>query len=90
MGKLSNIIPGSYLRQDATQLLKQLKKNAEPLINTQRGRATEVIMGVEAYEKLEHEFAYPPFRLSSNISTGIGCSSFQTAFALSGRTKTSN
>lgn len=55
MGKLSNIIPVSDLRQDAAKLLKQLRKNDEPLIITQRGRATAVIIGVEAYEKLEHE-----------------------------------
>jgi prevent-host-death family protein len=55
MGKLSNIIPVSDLRQDAAKLLKQLKKNDEPLIITQRGRATAVIIGVDAYEKLEHE-----------------------------------
>jgi len=55
MGKLSNIIPVSDLRQDAAKLLKQLKKSDEPLIITQRGRATAVIIGVDAYEKLEHE-----------------------------------
>ena len=55
MGKLSNIIPVSDLRQDAAKLLKQLRKNDEPLIITQRGRPTAVIIGVEAYEKLEHD-----------------------------------
>jgi prevent-host-death family protein len=55
MGKLSNIIPISDLRQDAAKLLKQLKKSEEPLIITQRGRATAVILGVDAYEKSEHE-----------------------------------
>ena len=55
MRKLSNIIPVSDLRQDAANLLKQLNKNKEPLIITQRGRATAVIIGVEAYEKSEHE-----------------------------------
>ncbi|MEA2108934.1 MAG: type II toxin-antitoxin system Phd/YefM family antitoxin [Pseudomonadota bacterium] len=55
MGKLSNIIPVSDLRQNAAKLFKQLRKNDEPLIITQRGRATAVIIGVEAYEKLEHE-----------------------------------
>lgn len=55
MGKLSNIIPVSDLRQDAARLLKQLKKSDEPLIITQRGRATAVIIGVDAYEKLERE-----------------------------------
>jgi len=55
MGKLSNIIPVSDLRQDAAKILKQLKKSDDPLIITQRGRATAVIIGVDAYEKLEHE-----------------------------------
>jgi prevent-host-death family protein len=55
MGKLSNIIPVSDLRRDAANLLKQLKENDEPLIITQRGRATAVIIGVDAYEKIEHE-----------------------------------
>jgi prevent-host-death family protein len=55
MGKLSNIIPVSDLRQDAAKLLKQLRNSKEPLIITQRGRATAVIIGVDAYEKSEHE-----------------------------------
>ena len=55
MGKLSNIIPVSDLRQGAAKILKQLKKSDDPLIITQRGRATAVIIGVDAYEKLEHE-----------------------------------
>ncbi len=55
MGKLSNIIPVSDLRQDAAKLLKQLQNDKEPLIITQRGRASAVMLGVEAYEKLEYE-----------------------------------
>jgi len=55
MGKLSNIIPVSDLRQDAANLLKKLQNSKEPLIITQRGRATAVIVSVEAYEKSEHE-----------------------------------
>lgn len=55
MSKLPNIIPVSDLRQDAAKLLKQLRNNKEPLIITQRGRATAVIIGVDAYEKSEHE-----------------------------------
>ncbi|MCP3892485.1 MAG: type II toxin-antitoxin system Phd/YefM family antitoxin [Desulfobulbaceae bacterium] len=55
MGRLSNIIPVSDLRQDTAKLLKQLKNTKEPLIITQRGRATAVMIGVDAYEKSEHE-----------------------------------
>ena len=55
MGKLSNIIPVSDLRQDAAKILKQLQKNKDPMIITQRGRAAAVIIGVDAYEKFEQE-----------------------------------
>lgn len=55
MSKLANIIPVSDLRQDAAKILKKLNKDNEPLIITQRGRAAAVLMGVEAYEKSEHE-----------------------------------
>jgi prevent-host-death family protein len=55
MVKLSNIIPISDLRQSTAKLLKQLRNNKEPLIITQRGRATAVLIDVDAYEKSEHE-----------------------------------
>jgi prevent-host-death family protein len=55
MGKLTNIVPVSDLRQDTAKLLNQLNKNKEPLIITQRGRAAAVMIGVEAYEKSEQE-----------------------------------
>jgi prevent-host-death family protein len=55
MGKLLNIIPVSDLRQDAAKVLKKLRNNKEPLIITQRGRAAAVMIGVDAYEKSEHE-----------------------------------
>ena len=74
MGKISNIIPISDLRQDAAKLLKQLQNDKEPLIITQRGRATAVMLGVDAYEKLEHEKEI--LRLlakgEKEIETGIG------------------
>jgi prevent-host-death family protein len=55
MGKLLNIIPVSDLRQDAANILKRLRNNPDPLVITQRGRAAAVIIGVEAYEKSEHD-----------------------------------
>ena len=55
MGKLLNIFPVSDLRQDAAKILKKLRENEEPIIITQRGRAAAVMIGVEAYEKSEHE-----------------------------------
>ncbi len=55
MGKLSNIVPVSDLRQDTAKLLKQFQNSKDPLVITQRGRATAVIIGVDAYEKSERE-----------------------------------
>jgi len=55
MVKVMNILPISDLRQDAAKVLKKLRENKEPIIITQRGRAAAVIIGVEAYEKSEHD-----------------------------------
>jgi len=55
MSRLSNIIPVSDLRQSASKILKQLKNSNDHLIITQRGRATAVMIGVDAYEKSENE-----------------------------------
>jgi prevent-host-death family protein len=55
MGKLINILPVSDLRQEAAKILKKLRETNEPIIITQRGRAAAVIIGVEAYEKSEHD-----------------------------------
>lgn len=54
MGKVSNIIPISDLRQDAAKILRQIKNSDEPLVITQRGRAAAVMLSVEAYERSEH------------------------------------
>ncbi|MBI5232908.1 MAG: type II toxin-antitoxin system Phd/YefM family antitoxin [Deltaproteobacteria bacterium] len=55
MVKISNIIPITDLRQDATAILKRVTKSREPFIITQRGRAAAVIVSVEEYEHSRHE-----------------------------------
>ena len=55
MRKLMNILPVSDLRQNTAKVLKQLRENNEPIVITQRGRAAAVIIGVDAYEKSEHD-----------------------------------
>jgi prevent-host-death family protein len=55
MARLAKIIPISELRQDAAAVLKQLQASQEPLVITQRGRATAVILSVRAYERAERE-----------------------------------
>ncbi len=55
MTKIPQIIPVTDLRQDAAAVLKRLKSGKRPLVITQRGRATAVIISVEAYERSERE-----------------------------------
>jgi prevent-host-death family protein len=72
MGKLTNIIPVSELRQEAAKLLNQLNKNKYPLIITQRGRAAAVMIGIEAYEKSEQEKELLRVSSSNNMVHVIG------------------
>jgi prevent-host-death family protein len=55
MGKMPVIIPVTDLRQGAAKALKNIKASNEPAIITQRGRATAVLMSLEAYERSENE-----------------------------------
>jgi prevent-host-death family protein len=55
MGRLSNIIPVSDLRQDAAGVLKRLRNSHELVVITQRGRAAAVLVSVEAFERSEHD-----------------------------------
>jgi prevent-host-death family protein len=55
MAKIPAIIPVSDLRQDAARVLKDVKKSSEPVFITQRGRATAVLMSLDAYERSEAE-----------------------------------
>ena len=53
MAKIPAIIPVSDLRQDAARVLKDVKESSEPVFITQRGRATAVLMSLDAYERSE-------------------------------------
>ncbi len=55
MAKFPVIVPVSDLRQDAARVLKDAKKSQKPLVITQRGRATAVLMSLDAYERSEAE-----------------------------------
>jgi prevent-host-death family protein len=74
MRNLSNIIPVSDLRRNAANVLKQLQDNNVPLIITQRGLASAVIIGVEAYKRSEHdkEILYLLARGDREIEMGEG------------------
>ena len=55
MSKLPNMVPVTDLRQDATSILKKATTSRQPIIITQRGRASAVLVSVEAYEHSQHE-----------------------------------
>lgn len=50
MAKVPSIVPVSDLRQDAAGVLKRTRSSNEPVFITQRGRATAVLMSIEAFE----------------------------------------
>jgi prevent-host-death family protein len=55
MSALPTIIPISDLRQDAAGIIKRVAASDEPVVITQRGRASAVLVSVEAYERVQHE-----------------------------------
>ena len=55
MGKVPKLVPVSDLRQDVAAVLKRLQASREPMVITQRGRATAVLLSVETYERRERE-----------------------------------
>jgi prevent-host-death family protein len=55
MGKVPKIVPITDLRQDAAAVMDHIQKTAEPCFITQRGRATAVLLSLEAYERSQKE-----------------------------------
>ncbi len=49
------LIPITDFRQDAAGALAQVKNSHEPVFITQRGRATAVMLSVDAFQKGERE-----------------------------------
>ena len=59
MAKTPTLIPVSDLRQNSARVLNDTKKSKKPLVITQRGRATAVLMSLDAYERSEAEREAP-------------------------------
>jgi prevent-host-death family protein len=55
MARVPEIIPVSDLRQDAASVLKRVRRSADPVFITQRGRASAVLLGIDAFRRAEHE-----------------------------------
>ncbi|MEP6901817.1 MAG: type II toxin-antitoxin system Phd/YefM family antitoxin [Actinomycetota bacterium] len=50
---MKNIIPITDLQRQAGQIIGSLAKSDEPIVVTQRGRASAVIISVERYSEIE-------------------------------------
>lgn len=55
MPKIPDIVPVTDLRQDAAAVLARVRKSAQPVVITQRGRAAAVMVSAESYERAESE-----------------------------------
>ena len=55
MSKIPKIIPISDLRQNASDVVKDISASKQPVFITQRGRATAVMVSMQAYEESQHE-----------------------------------
>jgi len=55
VARIPAMIPVSDLRQGAAGALRRLRTSRQPLVVTQRGRATAVMVSVEMYERAERE-----------------------------------
>jgi len=55
MAQIPEIVPISDLRQDAAALIRRVHNSNEPLVISQRGRASAVLVSIEEYQKREKE-----------------------------------
>jgi prevent-host-death family protein len=51
------MVPISDLRQTAAGVLRRVRKSRQPVVITQRGRATAAMVGVNEYKRAERERA---------------------------------
>lgn len=74
MARIPSIIPVSELRQDAARVLEKTRSSDEPVFITQRGRATAVLMSIEAFERSanEREILRLLARGEREIASGVG------------------
>jgi prevent-host-death family protein len=55
VAKVPAIVPVSELRQNAAAVLKKARISSEPVFITQRGRATAVLLSIDAFERSEDQ-----------------------------------
>jgi prevent-host-death family protein len=74
MPEIPEIVPISDLRQDAARVMKRVCASKQPVVITQRGRASAVMLSIGAYERGEHErrLLLQLARGEKEIAKGVG------------------
>jgi prevent-host-death family protein len=74
MARVPEIIPVSDLRQDAAAVLKRVRKSSDPVFITQRGRASAVLLGIDTFQRAEHErqLLHALVKGDKEIAAGLG------------------
>lgn len=74
MTSLPSIIPISDLRQDTAGVIKRAAASDEPVVITQRGRASAVLVSARSYERTQHEIEILRIlaRGEADIQAGVG------------------
>ena len=74
MPTVPKIIPISDLRQNASNVVKNVSSSREPVFITQRGRAAAVMVSMEVYQNSQHEMdvLHLLARGEKEIEAGIG------------------
>lgn len=72
MAQVPKLVPVSELRQDAAAILDLVKNSVEPVFITQRGRATAVLLGIDAFSRSEksHELLLRLSQGEQDIAAG--------------------
>lgn len=55
MAKASRVVSVAQLRQNPAGVVRRVRASRRPLVVTQKGRATAVLLSVETYERGERE-----------------------------------
>jgi len=68
---MKNIIPVTDLQRQAAQILIDVNASSEPIVITQRGRASAVLISAKRYAEIEEELkAFDELELESLIAEG--------------------
>ena len=74
MSRQADSIQAANLARDTNAILRRVRSSKRPLVITQRGRSTAVLLSITAYDKAEHELELLRLlaRGEKEIAEGVG------------------